>query len=1141
MVPHIGTASVAGISQAVSLAGGQLKGYRFTVPAGTATLEMRLNNRVGNPRMAVVGGLRLPATSSSYGSEGGQYTGDPWRTEDDDLITIANPTPGEYSVMVSTGYDGDSPASADLLIQSVPPTTVTFNGGTSAVTGQQTLSWKFFRIDVPAGVLGWDLRVRNVTSGTPQMVVARDLLPSIVGTNPYWWGPSTSAEWTSGYSWAQGVDWTGRYYQPDETNMSFRRFVAGSGRPLEPGTYYVGVFNSDSSNEASYILDSRGIGSGQFYSVATLNFAAGSNASITNLAPREAAYFKVTVPASTPSWEITLDPSLGEMLLMARLGTIPDPEADDSTQDGSGRQVRVQKSGPERYVILPPDNTDFLIAGDYYLAVVGEGQNPSDNSFTGSGNSSGTLTSRGSLMVPHIGTASVAGISQAVSLAGGQLKGYRFTVPAGTATLEMRLNNRVGNPRMAVVGSLRLPATSSSYGSEGGQYTGDPWRTEDDDLITIANPTPGEYSVMVSTGYDGDSPTSADLLIRQKPPLPLNFAASQNGNGNSNADSKQIINGERVVYAVNIPTTLSGQPVLGWKLDVSTTQGSAILRIYQNAGDTSPASMISTSDRTAIIVPPWLTPGSTWYAEVEGQGFTEYTLTSSPVELHRNAWTMPVSFNQVFGDSGLQNNGSPLPGDQGTDLGQGDWHFYAIDVPPGNGGLLRTELQAISGNPDLYIREDGVPTTHHTTLGSSYGEALIDRSLTGTATEYGNWVPLDGRVENRLRPGRWYLGVKAGGTSNVRYRLRATTGSVTDLSLNQIAVPGQTMAGGDWRYYRFTVPADAPSQWLLTFSQQLGDVVMWIRDTVPPGDGSESSAFSRTDWGTDYKNQGPYPSYDPAGTHTLTAPQLRPGSTYYAGFRANGDASFTISSSTGGGTLGTFPALDFYTGTYSGTIPADGSTVVTVSAPFEATRWRHSSTHASGVQIRIEQGSLVPVTGNTHYSSAGETDSSLDIPLELWPWIPGATYFIRFVNTTASPLPIQFAMNGTNSNTGDEDDDGLPDAWEILHFENTGSYGSDDDADFDGLANIIEYAFGLDPADGASVALPQAQRVGPNLVITFTEPAGISGITYGAQSNTTLQPSGWLPVPDTGSGTTHVFSVPIGTNNKQFMRLTITR
>ena len=130
-----------------------------------------------------------------------------------------------------------------------------------------------------------------------------------------------------------------------------------------------------------------------------LGFASGSNATISNLAPREARYFKVTVAANTPSWEITLDPTVGEMLLMARRGTIPDLEpylpgnyASNGTQPDGSREMRLQKDGPERYLILPPDNSEYLLPGDYYLAVVSEGQSPADSGHVGTGNSSGLLT-----------------------------------------------------------------------------------------------------------------------------------------------------------------------------------------------------------------------------------------------------------------------------------------------------------------------------------------------------------------------------------------------------------------------------------------------------------------------------------------------------------------------------------------------------------------------------------------------------------------------------------------------------------------------------------------------------------------------------------------------------------------------------
>jgi hypothetical protein len=1150
MVDHLGVANGPGLSRAVTLAGAQMKAYRFSVPPNTATLEMRLNNRVGNPRMAVVGGLRLPLGNGlhGYGGEGGQTSGSPAVLADGELITVANPPAGDYSVMVSAAYDDSTqswlPASATLLVQAVEPTLVFFNGGTATVTGQQALSWRYFRIEVPEGPLGWDLRLRDVTGGAPQLVVARGALPGSVSTWP-WQHPNHATEWPDGHSWTQYSDWTGRVSNPDETFVGYRRFVAAMGRPLVKGTYFVGVYNADAANEAEYTVDSRGIGPLMIYPVVDLLPAAGSTVPVSNLAPREAAYFKVNVLAGTPSWEITLDPTVGEMLLAVRRGAIPDPDYTDATQSEASRQVRVQKVGPERYVILPPDNTAALAAGNYYLAVVSEGQGPVDTGHTGTGDCTGTLTSRGSLAHPHLGIASEVGLNQAVSLTGAQMKSYHFRVPVATAALELRLENRVGNPQMALVGGLGLPlgAGLAGYGGEGGQTSGTPSLVADDDLLTIADPPPGEYTVTLSAAYDGTTqswpPATADLLIRRRPLLPLNFAASLNGNGQSNTDTRQVISGERTAYAVDVPVTLAGQPVLGWKLDLTTAQGTAILRVYKNLGNTAPDAMITVTQRTAILVPPWLTLGNTWYVEIEAQGFTEYTLTSSPVELDHNPWSMPVTFNQNFADSGVQNNGNPLPGDQGTDLAQNDWHFYAIDVPVGNGGLLRTQLQAISGNPDLYLREDGVPTTHHYSHGS-LGQPLVDRSLTGTTTEYGNWVPLDGRTEIQLRPGRWYLGVNAAGTSNVRYRLKASTGSVTDLSLNQAPVAGQTMVGGDWRYYRFTIPVNAPSQWRLTFSQQLGDVVMWIRDTIPPGDGANSAASGRIDWGTDHKNQGPYPSYDPAGTHTLAVPQLRPGHTYFAGFLANGDATFTLSSSTVGGTIGSFPALDFYNGRFTDNIPAGGSTVVTVTAPPDATRWKHTSTHSSGIEIRIEQGSLTPETGPVHYSSGGAVDSSLNQPLTAWPWVPGPVYYIRFVNPTGAALPIDFQMGGRNATNEDEDHDGLPDVWEIAVFGGIWLHDGDDDPDFDDLPNLIEFAFGLDPNSGVSRQLPQAQVIGGNLVITFTQPAGTTIITYGAEQSPSMAPGSWLPVPDTGGGGLHTFSVPRAGHPRMFMRLVVT-
>jgi hypothetical protein len=103
---------------------------------------------------------------------------------------------------------------------------------------------------------------------------------------------------------------------------------------------------------------------------------------------------------------------------------------------------------------------------------------------------------------------------------------------------------------------------------------------------------------------------------------------------------------------------------------------------------------------------------------------------------------------------------------------------------------------------------------------------------------------------------------------------------------------------------------------------------------------------------------------------------------------------------------------------------------------------------------------------------------------------------------------------------------------------NTGNAADSFDFDQDGVPNLIEFAFGLDPKNAASLQLPQAQITGGSLVISFIQPSGVSGIIYGAESTTDLVT--WQPVGDTGRGTTHRFSVPTGSNKQMFMRLAVT-
>ena len=91
------------------------------------------------------------------------------------------------------------------------------------------------------------------------------------------------------------------------------------------------------------------------------------------------------------------------------------------------------------------------------------------------------------------------------------------------------------------------------------------------------------------------------------------------------------------------------------------------------------------------------------------------------------------------------------------------------------------------------------------------------------------------------------------------------------------------------------------------------------------------------------------------------------------------------------------------------------------------------------------------------------------------------------------------------------------------------------DHEKDGILNGIEYAFDLNPtAPNPASAVPQPTRAGNTLTVTYTQPAGITDVTYGAQWSTDL--ATWNTIADSGSGSTHTFTVSTVGQDKMFLR-----
>ena len=98
-----------------------------------------------------------------------------------------------------------------------------------------------------------------------------------------------------------------------------------------------------------------------------------------------------------------------------------------------------------------------------------------------------------------------------------------------------------------------------------------------------------------------------------------------------------------------------------------------------------------------------------------------------------------------------------------------------------------------------------------------------------------------------------------------------------------------------------------------------------------------------------------------------------------------------------------------------------------------------------------------------------------------------------------------------------------------------------DTADFDssGIPNLAKYAFGLDPTTSSSNQIPKPILGGTTFGFSFAQPNGISGIRYCAEWTEFLEPPAWIPVPDTGTGTSHVFQMPVNGLPSLFMRLRV--
>ena len=151
--------------------------------------------------------------------------------------------------------------------------------------------------------------------------------------------------------------------------------------------------------------------------------------------------------------------------------------------------------------------------------------------------------------------------------------------------------------------------------------------------------------------------------------------------------------------------------------------------------------------------------------------------------------------------------------------------------------------------------------------------------------------------------------------------------------------------------------------------------------------------------------------------------------------------------------------------------------------------------------------------------------------------LPNTTYFYAAYATNSAGIGYSTVDSFTTSATFQ--------SWQASWYGSTSNSSAAYRADpyHTGVANIAAFAFlgpFQDPQTASTAQLPQVQMNGGNFDYDFFEPTGVSGVTYGAQSSLDLGAGSWQPVPDTGSGTEHIFSVPVAASPQLYMRLTVT-
>jgi hypothetical protein len=144
------------------------------------------------------------------------------------------------------------------------------------------------------------------------------------------------------------------------------------------------------------------------------------------------------------------------------------------------------------------------------------------------------------------------------------------------------------------------------------------------------------------------------------------------------------------------------------------------------------------------------------------------------------------------------------------------------------------------------------------------------------------------------------------------------------------------------------------------------------------------------------------------------------------------------------------------------------------------------------------------------------------------------TAALRILSNDSDESPYDVALTGTSRSALE--------SWRQSNFgtiANTGPAADNADPEMDGLENLVEFAFALNPNLPDADALPAWQVEDNEFTLNFERPPGVSGVTYIAEYSTSLVPGSWLPAANAVSPPAYAFYAP-ATTQRLYVRVRVT-